>query len=581
MKALKNTLLSLLTGMIIMSLAGCQASDGVDGIIYGGHIYTATEHKTIKAVAYDEGVIAYVGDLAGAKLLAGENTRLIDLDGGMLMPGLIDAHTHPLLYALFSSYPSLESAKNVDELISLMKAFEKETPSSNWVIGFGFPMGMFSGELPTKEILDEYFPDRPVALISHHMHDWWLNSAALKDINITAETPDPEGGFIHRVPGTKEPSGFLEDQASSGLIMNNSHLLPSYTQMYKQWKKVFRDMAAQGYVAYMDAGVTRNDIIIAYYLMNKLGNIKLKGNLALIVTPDLGVERIDEIATIRNWLETDSLKYDVAKFWVDGMIDTRHAFMKEPYQNESKRGKAYFNTHSLKEYITAAEAKDLNTHLHVIGDAALGESVDAFAALSETMTFSKRHYFTHLQVADKSDITRVAGMNLGINISPSWAHRDLEGSNGKPVDLNDIEGAIGPRLHEHSLYLPFETMYRSGAHVSIGSDYPFTTLNPFEAIEVGMTRQYYGNTVDKNVPATIQPDQRTSLENLLRSNTIEAAYQLGRENELGSIEVGKSASFTLIDQNLFAVEPSDLSETQVTMTMIDGEIIYQKPPKSQ
>lgn len=576
MKKSRGIAICVLVTVLVSSLVACQPKIGVDGIIYGGYIYSATDATEHQAVAFDEGKVVYAGDLAGAHALAGESTRLIDLEGGMLLPGLIDAHVHPLLYALFSSYPSLESANNVDELIALMKGYEKETASSDWVIGFGFPTGMFSGDMPTKEMLDAHFPDRPVALISHHMHDWWLNSAALKEANITAETADPKGGFIHRVPGSLEPSGFLEDQASFGLIMNNSHLLPSYYTMYQQWKKIFREMAAQGYVGYMDAGVSRNDIALAYYLMNKLGAIKLKGNLALIVMPDEGLERISEIATLRYWLETDSLKYDVAKFWIDGMIDNRHAYMKAPYQDNSSRGHPYFNTETLKAYILAAESEGLNTHLHVIGDAALGESVDVFADLSKTMSFSKRHYFTHLQVADSSDIARIADLTLGINISPSWARRDLPGSNGKPVDLNDIENAIGPRLHDHRLYLPFKTMYESGARVSTGSDYPFTTLNPFEAIEVGLTRRYYGNSTAESIPDAIQPGQRASLDQLLKSNTIEAAYQLGREDELGSIEVGKSASFTLIDRNLFTTKPADIGETVVRMTMIDGEVVYEQ-----
>lgn len=576
MKTNKRIGLCVAVIALIVGLVACQPKSGVDGVIYGGHIFTATDKADVQAIAFDESKIVYVGSLEGAYALAGESTRLIDLEGGMLMPGLIDAHVHPLLYALFSSYPSLESANNVDELMSLMKKYEKDTPSTDWVIGFGFPTGMFSGEMPTKEMLDQYFPGRPVALISHHMHDWWLNSAALKDANITAETADPKGGFIHRVPGSLEPSGFLEDQASFGLIMSNSHLLPSYYTMYQQWRNIFKEMAAQGYVGYLDAGVSRNDIALAYYLMNKLGAIKLKGNLALIVMPDEGLERISEIATLRQWLETDSLKYDVAKFWIDGMIDNRHAYMKAPYQDNSSRGRAYFNTETLKAYILAAESKDLNTHLHVIGDAALGESVDAFADLSEKKPFSKRHYFTHLQVADSSDIARIADLKLGINISPSWARRDLPGSNGKPVDLSDIENAIGPRLNNHGLYLPFKTMYDSGARISAGSDYPFTTLNPFEAIEVGLTRQYYSNSVAGAIPEAIQADQKVTLDQLLRSNTIEAAYQLGREDELGSIEVGKSASFTLIDRNLFTTKPADIGETMVTMTMIDGETVYEQ-----
>ena len=119
-------------------------------------------------------------------------------------------------------------------------------------------------------------------------------------------------------------------------------------------------------------------------------------------------------------------------------------------------------------------------------------------------------------------------------------------------------------------------MYDSGARISAGSDYPFTTLNPFEAIEVGLTRQYYSNSVAGAIPEAIQADQKVTLDQLLRSNTIEAAYQLGREDELGSIEVGKSASFTLIDRNLFTTKPADIGETMVTMTMIDGETVYEQ-----
>lgn len=555
-------------------ISACSDHKGVDGVIYGGSIYTATDLKGVEAVAFDEGKIVYVGNKKHALSLTGGNTQHIDINGGMLMPGLIDAHVHPLLYALFSSYPSLESAKTVDELIDLMKEYSKDAPESEWVIGFGFPMGMFSDELPTKEMLDKHFPDRPVALISHHMHNWWVNSAALDAAEITAETPDPKGGFIHRVSGSQEPSGFLEDKASYGLFIKDKSLMPAYSKMYAQFNAIFDEMASLGYVGYMDAGVEQLDVAIAYAIMDKLGLIKLKGSLAMIVFPDMELDRIKEIARIRSWLESDSLKMDVAKFWIDGNIDTRHAYMKEQYLDSDTRGHAYFSTEVMTEFIKEAEAYDLNTHIHVLGDAALSETLDAFSEVAKTQTLTKRHYFTHLQIAEKSDVERLAEMGLGINISPSWAHRDVEGENGKPVDFSMVKKAVGERICEHELYLPFRTIYESGARVSTGSDYPFTTLNPYEAIEVGLTRQHHGNNVRSFIPLPIQPNQKVDLDNLLRSYTIEAAYQLGREEELGSIEIGKSASFAILDRNLFQVAPQDIGSTKVAMTLIDGEIIY-------
>lgn len=140
----------LLIVVSLLLISACSDHKGVDGVIYGGSIYTATDLKGVEAVAFDEGKIVYVGNKKHALSLTGGNTQHIDINGGMLMPGLIDAHVHPLLYALFSSYPSLESAKTVDELIDLMKEYSKDAPESEWVIGFGFPMGMFSDELPTK-----------------------------------------------------------------------------------------------------------------------------------------------------------------------------------------------------------------------------------------------------------------------------------------------------------------------------------------------------------------------------------------------------------------------------------------------
>ena len=153
----------------------------------------------------------------------------------------------------------------------------------------------------------------------------------------------------------------------------------------------------------------------------------------MIVFPDMELDRIKEIARIRSWLESDSLKMDVAKFWIDGNIDTRHAYMKEQYLDSDTRGHAYFSTEVMTEFIKEAEAYDLNTHIHVLGDAALSETLDAFSEVAKTQTLTKRHYFTHLQIAEKSDVERLAEMGLGINISPSWGSRDFPA-----IDCNSL-----------------------------------------------------------------------------------------------------------------------------------------------
>lgn len=565
--------------LALVFTVGCS-NRGVDGVIYGGNIFTGVDEAYVEAVAFDDGKIVFVGDLAGAEALIGVDTQRIELQGQMLIPGLIDAHVHPSLVALFESYPSLESANNVDELIALMQQYAVDVPEDKWVIGFGFPMGMFSDQIPNKHLLDEYFPDRPVALISHHMHNWWLNSAALKSAGIDDTTPNPMGGFIHRMPDSSEPSGFLEDEASFGLLIKDKSLMPSYGAMYDNFVGIFNDMAAQGYVAYMDAGVEQTEVAFAYYLMEVFDKIKLKGSLAMIVLPGMGPERIDQIADIRSWFGSDNLKIDVAKFWIDGNVDTRHAYMEAAYTDTEKselpRGKAYFSTQVMKEFIQRTEQLQLNTHMHVIGDAALSETLQAFTDLSIQGSFEQRHFFTHLQFANKRDVDQLAALGLGINISPSWAHRDLDGHHGKPIDFTMVEMAVGKRLHEHHLYLPFKTIFESGVQVSSGSDYPFTTLNPFESIETGITRQHYANIYQKNLPASIQPDQKVDLKNLLKSYTLNAAYQVGRENELGSIEVGKSASFAILEQDIFETPIRDISEIKVNRTMIDGETVFSR-----
>lgn len=552
---------SVLLYLICWALTGCS-SGGADFVFRNGGVYTVDAALTrAEAVAVDSGRIVYVGDNGGVERHVGRGTEVIDLAGKMLLPGLQDSHTHPILGAVLSSMCRLDGAATKPALLERIAACSAND-SDPWLVAFGWRSSLFYPEIaPAKEELDRIVPDRPAALIAKDMHTFWLNSKALEAAGITRETPTPIGGEIVRDPESGDPSGALRDTALD-LVLDDMPV-PGLFATLAGLYATLRDMNRVGYTSLMDARVEDTQRAWAYRILDAVGLLDMRVSLALLFDPHAEEPQTNWFRELRQDFDGDRIDAKIVKIFVDGGTAVRSS-ASSPYADGTKAYEPYVPIEVLRDTVRQLDEDGFATHLHTLGDRATRIALDAvqFARASPSTT-DARHAITHLVYPNPDDLGRFQQLDVTANISPWWAfHNDWSGS---------FPPTLGP---ERSRWLyPFRSLAERGVRLTAGSDYPFTPLNPFEAIEVGMTRRA---PHDPEAPP-LGEAQALGLEALIGAYTINAAYQLHHEDVTGSIEVGKHADLVVIDRYLFDTPTEQISETRVLMTMLEGEVLYRAP----
>jgi predicted amidohydrolase YtcJ len=437
--------------------------------------------------------------------------------------------------------------------------------SDEWVLAFGWRSSIFLPEIaPHKAHLDRIVPDRPAVLIAKDMHTFWLNSRALDAVGITRETPTPAGGEILRDRETGEPSGALRDFAVDPVVKTIPR--PGPLESVRRLRATLHEMNRYGYTSLMEARLEDRTMAWGYRLLELLGMLDARVSLAILLDPRKGLSQIEEIRGIRDDFSTRRIDARIVKIFVDGGTAVRSA-ESLPYAGGVPSAEPYIDAATLSRYVGEFDQEDFAVHLHTLGDRATRIALDAIqAARRANPSGGPRHTITHLVHPSPDDIRRFRELDVIANISPYWAFPNEWSASFPPI--------LGPE-RAASMY-PFRALADAGARLSAGSDYPFTPLNPFLAIEVGMTRR----DPEKAESAPLVADQALTLEELLAAYTIQAAYQLHQEHLTGSIEVGKAADLVLLDRNLFDTPHHRISETEVLMTLLDGEVVYRAGPDS-
>jgi predicted amidohydrolase YtcJ len=315
-----------------------------------------------------------------------------------------------------------------------------------------------------------------------------------------------------------------------------------------------------GYTSLLEARVSEPEMGWAYWLLEFLGLLDMRVSLAVLFDPHQGLAQRAALRELREDFATDRLQARVVKIFVDGGT-AMGASASAPYAGARPSAAPYIPEAALAEAVTAFDADGFSVHLHTLGDRATRSALDAIEAAKTAHPESEaRHVITHLVYPQPHDVARFGPLGVIANISPWWAFRNEWTASFPPT--------LGPE-RERWMY-PFASLERSGALLAAGSDYPFTPLDPFEAIEVGLTRR------DPHDPSSppLAADEALSLETLLAAYTINAAYQLHQEERTGSIEPGKLADLIVIDGNLFETPTESISETTVLLTLLEGEVVH-------
>jgi predicted amidohydrolase YtcJ len=554
-------------GLAFAFAANAQSPPAADLVLRGGAVFTAdAANPTASAVAVRGGRIVYVGDDEGVGRFIGAATRTIEIGSGMVLPGFHDSHVHIVAGGLRLTACDLSSDGTVEAVAVRIAACARDNPSSAWVSGGGWQLGVFPNADPTRAQLDAIVPDRPAFFRSADGHSGWANSRALAAAEVTAATPDPQGGRIERDPTSHEPTGTLRETAA--ILVARLVPPPGEADMRAAILRAIAIASSWGITSVHDANVSE-PMLAAYLALAKDNVLNARvsaaagANLLMTDASEVPAE-VARIERLREQYRGTRLRVTAAKLGVDGALESRTAALLEPYVG-GDLGSTVMQPEIFAATVLELDRKGIQAHVHVIGDRAARIALDAFAAArAANGADGPMHQMAHLQLVHADDIPRFGPLRVAANIQGLWAYHDEE-----TVAL--VDPAIGPE-RVGRLY-PYGSLERAGATLVGGSDWSVTSMNPLPAIEVAITRRGARQPAG---PAWL-PQEVVSLDAMLMAYTINGARLQLQEDEVGSITVGKAADLVVLNRDIRSIPAVDINTARVLHTFIDGAQVYPSP----
>jgi predicted amidohydrolase YtcJ len=563
--------LLVLLALLFTPCAG-RAADAPDLLVTNARIHTQdAAHHVVAALAVRGNAIVATGSDAQIRALAGPATRTIDLGGRVVLPGLIDAHTHPAESAQDLDKCDLRDRERsaADMKAAIADCMKAHPPARKaW---FEVVQVNASALILSRADLDAMRSDGPLVLESADGHSSWGNSAALAAAHIDRSTREPLGGRIER-NAQGEPTGALRDAAQQQLMAALPK--PSVAAQAERLERAFALMSATGLTSVQDAAVGDEEMSLYKYLYDRHRlKMRVRGSFYLTDLAAPADKLVAAATAFRDkWaVDPSFLRADAVKIFADGVIEypTQTAALLSPYLDAAGHpttnvGPSYFKQDNLNRIVAAMDAAGLTVHVHAIGDRAVRQSLDAFAyARAHGVGRDNRDQIAHLELVEPADFPRFKALAVIANFQLQWAYFDAE----------YIEKATLPYLGPaRSRYLyPARSLLDAGARIAGGSDWGVSTFNAFEAMEHALTR-----ALGRGEKALL-PEQSVPLAVMVDAYTSNAAYALRQERTSGSLEPGKRADFIVLDRDIFAIDPFELHATRVLVTYLDGREVYADP----
>lgn len=547
-------------------LMGCGAKSPVaDMVLLHGAIYTVDENKPIvEGVAVKAGNIIAVGNDREVSEYIGDSTKVLDMSGKFVFPGFIDGHAHVMGIGASLMNVELADAKSYEEVIERVRARAEETPKGEWIIGNGWhqdkwlksPEGMFQG-FPTHHDLSEAVPDHPVWLSHASGHAGLANEKAMEISGISKTTSDPDGGEIFRdVSGSA--TGLFNETAQE-LIEEQ---LPKETREYKRKKLslAIQECLENGLVGLHQAGSEGEDVAV-FKEFAENGELKLRLHVMLKGTDSLLLEEYFADGP-QQGLYNNHMNIRSIKLYADGALGSRGAWLLEDYSDaKGVHGHNITPIDVLQKVIALGVENGFQVCTHAIGDKANRQVLDLYEeAFSRSGTKADRRFrIEHAQHIDPEDIPRFGEMG----VIP--AMQAIHMSSDRPWAID----RLGHDRIEGGAYM-WSDLIDHGAIIVNGTDAPVEPVDPLACFYASVSRK----TLDGKPDGGFEPLQKMTREEALKSYTIWPAYGAFMEDLTGSIEKGKVADFTILDKNIMTVSEEEILQTQVLITIIDGEVVY-------
>jgi predicted amidohydrolase YtcJ len=539
-----------------------------DTILIHGKVYTVdAKQPWAQAVAIRREKIIAVGDDSEIEKLRGPRTKVIDADGRLVLPGFVDCHIHFLEGSISLGQAKLEGAKNPADVQRILREYAEKHPGDGWILGGGWNYAMFGEEnLPNKKYLDEVFPNRPVLLYGYDGHTSWANSKALALAKISKDTPNPANGAIVRDPKTGEATGALKE--SAGSLVGKLVPKPTRAEKLAALRAGLHWANENGLTRVHSAGGDFEEFAL-YDELRRSGDLTLRMYIAYFLNPpELRPKDIDAIEEARKKYTGDWLSGGVVKMMVDGVIESHTAAMLEPYTDDpTTKGKLFWDPDKYKAAVAELDNRGLQLFTHAIGDYAVRTALDAYEnAENVNHTRDRRPRIEHIETITAADIPRFGKLGVIASMQPLHAYPDED-------TLRVWAGNVGPDRASRAWV--WNSIAKSGGHLAFGSDWNVVTLNPWEGLQMAVTRQ----TTEGKPDGGWMPEQRLTLAQAVEGYTLGAAYAGRREKTEGSIEPGKLADLIIVSQNIFEIDPHAIAQTKVVKTIVGGRVVYQAGEK--
>lgn len=545
----------------------------LDLAFVGGHVfdgYHDVAERTDVGVAV--GHIAAIGSEPVADGI-GPHTRVVDLTGRLLLPGMIDAHFHPIEAGAERLGCDLSVGRTKEEYLGIIAAYAEAHPAAEWIVGGGWAQAAFPNGSPQAADLDRVCPGRLVVMSNRDHHSSWVSTPALVRAGIGASLPDPADGKIDRDPSGR-PTGTLHEGAR--LLVLRMVPAQSVATMYDALLEAQRFAHSLGITGWQDAligdyGNHSSLYLEVYRRALQEGSLTARVSGALWWDRNRELDQVDDLIAIRAQHQSERFAITSVKMMQDGIPENGTAAVLEPYHTGhgiSGNGISFIPTDLLRRAATGLDAEGFQLHFHAIGERAVRECLDAVeSARTANAAPGPMHHLAHIQIVHPADIARFASVRAAATMQPLWAAYDPQ-----MVDLNlPILGS-----ERAGWQYPFASLLRSGAHLGAGSDWPVTSPDPWLGMHVAVNRQHPSWHPDYNDRVFI-PAERLTLGEALRAYTSGSALINGRAHYTGAIRRGYAADLVVIDRNPFERPAAEIARTATVETFIEGQTVYRNP----
>lgn len=537
-------------------------------VFRNGHVFDGHRHRPGHGVAVTGGRVAAVVPEAALDGFVGPRTQVVDLAGGLLLPGFQDAHAHPVQAGVERLRCDLTTAGTREEYLDVVRGYAQAHPERPWLLGGGWAMPVFGTVGPQAIDLDTVVSERPVFLANRDHHGAWVNTAALRVAGIDRDTPDPADGRIER-DASGYPTGTLHEGA---MALVQRHVPPTTDEEHDRALAV-----AQQYLHSLGVTAWQDAILGAYggnadpastYLraaQREVLTARVRG--ALWWDRGAGLEQIDDLVERRATFTHGRLNAGTVKVMQDGIVENGTAAMSRPYLDgqggcTDNAGLSFVDPQLLCRAVTRLDREGFQVHVHAIGDRAVTETLDAFATARLANGHSaNRHHVAHLQVVAPADRPRLADLDVTANMQALWAVND-EAMTELTLPYLDEELA--------GWQYPFGSLVRAGARLAAGSDWPVSTPDPLQAIHVAVNRTM---AVGGSAAEPLLPDEALSLEQAFAAYTSGSAF-VNHLDDTGVLASGMRADLTVLDRDPFGEDPAEIGSCTVRATYVDGRLVH-------